>query len=63
MNPNPLACKDPGALCDPNTGFPFDHNRIPAEKIIHQGLALALRYPAPNVLDGSVQNYRAVGEL
>jgi hypothetical protein len=63
MNANPVACTDPGALCDPNTGFPFDHNRIPREKISSQGLALARMYPSPNVFDGSVQNYRAVGEL
>ena len=28
-----------------------------------QGLALARLYPAPNVSDGTIQNYRAVGEL
>jgi hypothetical protein len=50
-------------LIDPNTGFPFDGNRIPSQRISPQGLALARLYPAPNVFDGSVQNYRAVGKL
>jgi hypothetical protein len=63
INPNPLVCTDPGALCDPDTGFPFAFNRIPHERISPQGLALAQLYPSPNVFDGSVQNYRAVGEL
>jgi TonB dependent receptor len=63
MNANPIACSDAGALCNPNTGFPFAGNRIPPEMISPQGQALAQRYPAPNVADGSVQNYRAVGKL
>jgi hypothetical protein len=63
LNPNPVACTDPGALCDPNTGFPFDGNRIPSDRISPQGQALARLYPAPNVLNGSVQNYSAVGKL
>jgi hypothetical protein len=63
MNPNPVECTDAGALCDPNTGFPFAGNRIPSQRISPQGLALARLYPAPNVFDGSVQNYRGVGKL
>jgi hypothetical protein len=51
------------AIIDPFTGFPFQGNRITANRISSQGLALARLYPAPNVYDGSVQNYRAVGKL
>ncbi len=50
-------------IIDPETGFPFDRNRVPASRISPQGLALARLYPAPNVFDGSIQNYRAVGKL
>ncbi|HLH32264.1 MAG TPA: carboxypeptidase-like regulatory domain-containing protein, partial [Terriglobia bacterium] len=53
----------PDPIIDPNTGFQFDRNRIPADRLSPQGLALARLYPAPNVFDGSVQNYRAVGKL
>jgi hypothetical protein len=49
-------------LIDPETGFPFLGNRIPAERIHPLGLALARLYPAPNV-PGESQNYRAVGKL
>jgi hypothetical protein len=50
-------------LIDPETGLPFAGNRIPASRLSPQGLALARLYPAPNVFDGTVQNYRAVGKL
>jgi len=50
-------------IIDPETGFPFDRNRVPASRISPRGLALARLYPAPNVFDGSIQNYRAVGKL
>ena len=50
-------------LIDPDTGFPFPGNRIPAARMNNVGLALARLYPAPNVFDGSPQNYRAVGTL
>lgn len=50
-------------IIDPDTGFPFAGNRIPANRLSAAGLALARLYPAPNVFDGSVQNYRAVGKL
>jgi hypothetical protein len=53
----------PDAIINPDTGFPFDENRIPSERLSSQGLALARLYPAPNVFDGSAQNYRAVGKL
>lgn len=49
-------------LIDPETGFPFPGNRIPAGRIHPLGLALARLYPAPNV-PGESQNYRAVGQL
>src|SRR4030095_9730905 len=51
------------AIVDPLTGFPFEGNRIPSYRISPEGLALARLYPAPNVSDGSVQNYRAVQKL
>jgi hypothetical protein len=51
------------ALIDPVTGFPFSGNRIPAARLNPAGVALARLYPAPNVLDGNPQNYRAVGTL
>ncbi len=50
-------------LIDPDTGFPFPGNRILAARMNNEGLALARLYPAPNVFDGSPQNYRAVGTL
>lgn len=63
MNPNPVSCTDTGALCDPETGFPFTGNKIPSDRILPQGIALARLYPAPNVLNGDVQNYSAVAKL
>jgi hypothetical protein len=53
--------RDP--IIDPETGFPFSGNRIPTNRMSTLGLAFAHLYPAPNVADGSVQNYRAVGKL
>jgi hypothetical protein len=53
----------PDPLIDPDTGFPFPENRIPADRMNPLGLAFARLYPAPNVSDGTVQNYRAVQKL
>jgi outer membrane receptor protein involved in Fe transport len=50
-------------IIDPDTGFPFAGNRIPAGRMSPLGLQIARLYPAPNVFDGTVQNYRAVGKL
>jgi hypothetical protein len=50
-------------LIDPETGFPFPGNRIPPSRLSPGGLALARLYPAPNVPDASIQNYRAIGKL
>jgi hypothetical protein len=50
-------------IIDPETDSPFPGKRIPATRLSAAGLALARLYPAPNVFDGSVQNYRAVGKL
>jgi hypothetical protein len=50
-------------IIDPESGFPFAGNRIPALRMSPIGLSYARLYPAPNVFDGSVQNYRAVGKL
>src|SRR5262249_45208518 len=41
-------------IIDPETGFPFAGNRIPANRMSPIGLAFARLYPAPNVFDGSV---------
>jgi hypothetical protein len=51
------------SIIDPETGFPFPGNQIPAARMSPLGLAYARLYPAPNVSDGTVQNYRAVGKL
>jgi TonB dependent receptor-like, beta-barrel/Carboxypeptidase regulatory-like domain len=51
------------ALLDPETGFTFEGNQIPADRLDPTGYALAKLYPAPNVSDGSTQNYRAVAKL
>jgi len=53
----------PDPIIDPDTGFPFAGNRIPAARLSPLGLKYARLYPAPNVDDGTVQNYRAVGKL
>ncbi len=50
-------------VIDPESGFPFEGNRIPASRLNPQGLAWARLYPAPNVAGTSIQNYRAVGKL
>src|SRR5262249_16941883 len=50
-------------IIDPDTGFPFLENRIPANRMSPLGLAFARLYPAPNVSDGTIQHYRAVGKL
>src|SRR5262249_24974027 len=50
-------------IIDPDSGFPFLNNRIPANRMSPIGLALARLYPAPNVPDATIQNYRAVGKL
>jgi hypothetical protein len=52
-----------GPIIDPETGFPFVGNRIPAARLSPLGLKYARLYPEPNVSDGTVQNYRAVGKL
>ena len=53
----------PTPILDPETGFPFPDNRIPANRLHPLGLALARLYPAPNVPGATTQNYRAVGKL
>ena len=53
----------PDPIIDPQTGFPFPGNRIPANQISAEGLKLARLYPAPNVPNATIQNYRAVGKL
>jgi hypothetical protein len=53
----------PDPIIDPETGFPFAGNRIPADRFSPQGLAFAKLYPAPNVPGATIQNYLAVGKL
>jgi outer membrane receptor protein involved in Fe transport len=53
----------PDPLINPQTGFPFKDNRIPADQISTEGRKLAALYPAPNVPNATIQNYRAVGKL
>src|SRR5213075_1385244 len=50
-------------LVDPETGFVFPGNQIPAERFNATGVSLAQQYPKPNVSDGTPQNYRAVAML
>jgi hypothetical protein len=53
----------PETIIDPETGFPFPGNRIPQDRFSPLALAFTRLYPAPNVSDGTPQNYRAVGKL
>jgi hypothetical protein len=53
----------PETILDPETGFPFPGNRIPANRIHPRGMALAKLFQAPNVPGTAVPNYRAVGKL
>ena len=53
----------PDPIVDPQTGFPFSGNQIPADQISALGRSFAALYPAPNVPNSSIQNYRAVGKL
>jgi hypothetical protein len=39
---------------DPNTGQPFPNNRIPADRISANGLALLNVFPLPNAIDRSI---------
>ena len=50
-------------ILDPETGFPFENNIIPADRLHPMGVALARRYPEPNVDGAQVQNFLAVGRL
>ncbi len=53
----------PDPIIDPETGFPFQGNRIPPDQISAEGRNLARLYPASNVPNATIQNYRAVGKL
>ena len=53
----------PDPLINPETGFPFQGNRIRADQMSPEGRKLASLYPAPNVPNATIQNYRAVGKL
>ena len=51
-------------IIDPDTGFPFPGNRIPASSHEYCRVSLwRVCIPRLNVFDGSPQNYRAVGTL
>jgi hypothetical protein len=54
---------DPDTAAGNTPGEPFPGNIIPSNRLSPVGLAIASLYPAPNVTDGSVQNYRAIGKL
>ena len=51
------------SILDPETGFPFDNNMIPTDRLHPTGAALARLYPEPNVEGAQIQNFRAVGRL
>ncbi len=50
-------------VLDPETGFPFPGNRIPADRIHPDGATLGALFPAPNIAGADIQNFRAVGSL
>ncbi|MGH9684387.1 MAG: TonB-dependent receptor domain-containing protein [Candidatus Acidiferrales bacterium] len=55
LNPNPVSCTDPGAICDPTTGLPFPGNMIPVTRFDPAAKALLPLWPHPNVgTDGFV---------
>ena len=47
LNPNPVSCTDPGAICDPNTGLPFPGNIIPTTRFDPAAKALLPLWPNP----------------
>jgi len=49
LNPNPVSCSDPGAVCDPTTGLPFPNNRIPSYRWDPAAKLLLPLWPEPNV--------------
>jgi hypothetical protein len=49
LNPNPVACTDPGAVCDPTTELPFPGNKIPSYRFDPAASALLPLWPEPNV--------------
>lgn len=49
LNPAPVLCTDPGAICDPLTGLPFPGNMIAANRIDAVALNLLGFYPLPNI--------------
>ena len=50
-------------ILDPETGFPFPGNRIPADRFHPVGATLGALFPKPNVAGADIQNFRAVGTL
>jgi hypothetical protein len=49
LNPDPVTCSDPGAICDPTTGLPFPGNKIPTYRFDPAANLLLPLWPAPNV--------------
>jgi len=47
LNPNPVSCTDPGAICDPTTGLPFPGNMIPTSRFDPAAKALLPLWPDP----------------
>lgn len=50
-------------ILDPETGFPFSGNVIPADRMHPDGVALAALFPEPNVSGADIQNFHSVGTL
>jgi hypothetical protein len=46
LNPAPVACTDPGAVCDPATGLPFTGNKIPSTRFDPAAQLLLSLWPA-----------------
>lgn len=54
LNPAPLSCADPGAICDPTTGMPFPGNMIPPGSFDPVAASvLAQLIPEPNTGAGA----------
>ena len=50
-------------ILDPETGFPFPGNRIPADRIHPDGETLGALFPKPNIAGAGIGNFRTVGTL
>lgn len=48
LNPDPVTCSDPGAICNPATGLPFTGNQIPMGDFDPAAKLLLPLWPEPN---------------